>query len=130
MRAASPPTPPLTARIWFTAAAALALILLDDWLYLTTPVVLPGAEIVPTTGAVVVLGGIIVLLALGTAVELFGVNGESKIHILKSLYFIILPFTTFTKPSINGVAFDPELVCEESILQNCLCLLVYGAYTL
>jgi hypothetical protein len=72
MRAASPPTPPLAARIWFTAAAALALILLDDWLCLATPVVLPGAEIVPTTGAVVVLGGIIVLLALGTAVELFG----------------------------------------------------------
>jgi hypothetical protein len=62
MRAASPPTPPLAARIGFTAAALLALILLDVWLGLTPPVVLPGAEVV--------------LLALGTAVALFWVTEE------------------------------------------------------
>jgi hypothetical protein len=34
-------------------------------------VVLPGAEVVPAPGAVVVSGGVIVLLAFGTAIELF-----------------------------------------------------------
>ena len=72
----SPPTPPLAARIWFAAAALLALILLGVWFCLTPPVVLPGAEVVPTRGEVVILGGIIVLLALGTAVELFWVTEE------------------------------------------------------
>jgi hypothetical protein len=48
-------------------------------------VVLPGAEVVPATGAVVVPGGIIVLPALGTAIEIFWINGElTKFYYLSS----------------------------------------------
>jgi hypothetical protein len=48
-------------------------------------IVLPGAGVVPATGAVVVYGGIIVLLALGTTIELFWINGElTKVYYLSS----------------------------------------------
>jgi hypothetical protein len=52
-------------------------------------VVLPSPEVVLATGAIVVPGGIIVLLALGTTIEIFWINGElTKFYYLSSFYYL------------------------------------------